>query len=103
MNASAKCKNNDYLFNAFLRLDAIIQNAMVFLKLTSFKNATTRTHIQTHTKARAHVRSDSTWNQLVKNASWPLCGISFHAFEDLHFFLCSSCIVVASCKTQLEV
>jgi len=37
---NTKCINKDYLFNAFLGLVAVIQNAMTFFKLTSFTNAT---------------------------------------------------------------
>ena len=39
-HTSTKCINNDYLFNAVLRLAAVNQNAVTFLKLTSFTNAT---------------------------------------------------------------
>jgi len=39
MDTSAKCKNNDYLFNAFLRSKVVIQNVVTFFKLTSFTNA----------------------------------------------------------------
>jgi len=37
--SSTKYKNNGPLFNAILRSNAIIQNAVAFFKLTSFKNA----------------------------------------------------------------
>jgi len=36
---SAKCKNNYYLFKAFLPLDAVFQNVEAFFKLISFTNA----------------------------------------------------------------